>query len=124
MRAIILLLGLLCFLAPPAAAQLRGQTGPFSRYAAPLEDTRGAGDSSALHQRAAVSPSFPSAGKVLKRTGIGTLVGVAAGAAFAGAFELTDDHTNHEDDPIVFGVSMFLGAVSGAVVGLVSAFVL
>jgi hypothetical protein len=121
-RTIILLLGLLWLLTPPAAAQLRGSIGAFSSDAAPVEDLREAGGLGALQQSTAASFSAPSAGKLLKRTGIGTLVGVGAGAAFGGVYLATYDHSNHEDDLILVGSSMLIGAMTGAVLGLVSAF--
>jgi hypothetical protein len=65
----------------------------------------------------------PSAGKLAKRTGIGTLIGIGAGAALTGVLEVTTPHRYHSEDLQVLGVLMFFGAVTGAVVGFVSAFV-
>lgn len=123
MRTIILLLCLSGLYSSPAAAQLRSSTGSLWSYEVPPERTGETGDSSALQLRASGLSSSPSAGKLLKHTGIGTLAGVALGAAFAGINEASDDHTNHEEDGLVFAASMLIGAVTGAVIGLVSAFV-
>ena len=121
MRTIILLLCLSGLYSSPAAAQLRSSTGSLWSYEVPPERAGETGDSSAL-QLSGLSSS-PSAGKLLKHTGIGTLAGVALGAAFAAINEASDDHTNHEEDGLVFAASMLIGAVTGAVIGLVSAFV-
>jgi hypothetical protein len=121
MRTIILLLCLSGLYSSPAAAQLRSSTGSLWSYEVPPERAGATRDSSAL-QLSGLSSS-PSAGKLLKHTGIGTLAGVALGAAFAAINEASDDHTNHEEDGLVFAASMLIGAVTGAVIGLVSAFV-
>jgi hypothetical protein len=48
----------------------------------------------------------------------GALMGAGLGAVAFGGVELFVDHSNHEDDLIVAGVLMLIGAASGAVVGL------
>jgi hypothetical protein len=121
--AVTLLLLLLSLPAREAAAQARSDAATLSSLSAPASYLLESGDSPTLQQHATDLLSLPSAGKVLKRTGIGALAGVALGAAFAGLQEVTVDHSNHEDDLIMLGASMLIGAVSGAVLGLVSSFV-
>jgi hypothetical protein len=119
---VALLLFLPSFPSLPAAAQARSSSATLSTHAAIGDGLHEADDSTTQQLRTAGSSFLPSSEKVLKRTGIGALAGAALGAIFAGLQEVTVDHSNHEDGLIMLGASMLIGAVSGAVLGLVSAF--
>lgn len=119
MRTTTALLCLICSLALPAEAQVRSSFATVSSGDLPtMYDL----EADAFHAQAHAALA-PSAGKVAKRTGIGTLIGIGAGAALTGVLEVTTPHRYHGEDLLVLGAFVFVGATAGAVVGFISAFV-
>jgi hypothetical protein len=119
MRTTTALLCLVGFLALPAGAQVRSSFATVSSGDPP---TMYDPEADAFHAHI-TSGALPSAGKMAKRTGIGTLIGTGAGAAFTGVFLAATPHTDHDEAGLAFAAFMLVGATAGAVVGFVSAFV-